>query len=155
MENFQRSWALPNIKYNCVVLFLSQLYLLFIYAFKYFLIDHHCKSHTEFSDLFAKGKIYWCSRRVFVKSQTSTDNLWFLGSFRLCQMKQKWKDANIWLFVGFPTGIASVDQEVWETLWVNFLIIGEQMKTIGSNRTSWAPHPLPQGPNLLKFRRAT
>ena len=35
MENFQRSSAPPNIKYNCVVLFLSQLYLLFIYASKY------------------------------------------------------------------------------------------------------------------------
>ena len=59
MENFQRSSALPDIKYNCVVLFLGQLvFLLFIYASKYFLIDHHCKSQTEFSDLLAKGKIY-------------------------------------------------------------------------------------------------
>ena len=24
----------------------------------YFLIDHHCKSQREFSDLLAKGKIY-------------------------------------------------------------------------------------------------
>ena len=51
MENFQRSLAPPNINYNCVVLFLSQLYLLFIYASKYFLIDHHCKSQTEFIDV--------------------------------------------------------------------------------------------------------
>ena len=58
MENFQRSSALPNIKYNPVVLFLSQLYLLFIYASKYFLKDHHCKSQTEFSDPATKGKIY-------------------------------------------------------------------------------------------------
>ena len=58
MENFQHSSALLNIKYNCVVLFLSQLYLLLIYASKYFLIDHHCKSLTEFSDLLAEGKIY-------------------------------------------------------------------------------------------------
>ena len=58
MENFKRSSAPPNIKYNFVVLFLSQLYLLFIYASKYFLIDHHCKSQTEFSDLLSKGKIY-------------------------------------------------------------------------------------------------
>ena len=66
MENFQGSSALPNIKYNCVVLFLSKLYLLCIYASKYFLIDHHCKSQTEFSDLLAKGKIYWCSHRVYL-----------------------------------------------------------------------------------------
>ena len=49
---------LPNIKYNCVVLFFSQLYLLFIYASINFLIDNHCKTQTEFSDLLAKGKIY-------------------------------------------------------------------------------------------------
>ena len=36
MEKFQCHLAPPNIKYNCVVLFLSQLYLLFIYASKYF-----------------------------------------------------------------------------------------------------------------------
>ena len=44
---------------------MSQLCLLFICASKYFLIDHHCKSQTEFSDLLAKGKIYWCSRRAY------------------------------------------------------------------------------------------
>ena len=64
MENFQCSSALPNIKYNCVVLFLSQLYILFIYASKYFLIDHHYKRYVRTYDLLAKGKIYWCSRSV-------------------------------------------------------------------------------------------
>ena len=58
MENFQHSSAPPNVKYYCVVLFLSQLYILFIYAYKYFLTDQYCKSQTEFSDLLAKGKIY-------------------------------------------------------------------------------------------------
>ena len=43
MEKLQRISAYPSIKYNCVVLFLSQLYLIFIYASKYFLIDHHGK----------------------------------------------------------------------------------------------------------------
>ena len=57
MENFQRSSAPPIIKYNYVVLFLCQLYLLIDYASKYFLIDHYCKSQTEFSDLLANGKI--------------------------------------------------------------------------------------------------
>ena len=33
MENFQLNSAPPNIKYNFVVLFLSQLYILFIYIF--------------------------------------------------------------------------------------------------------------------------
>ena len=58
MENFQHSSAHPNIKYNCVVLFLNQLYRLFIYASKYFLIDHHYKSYVRIYYLLAKGKIY-------------------------------------------------------------------------------------------------
>ena len=58
MENFQRSLAPLNIKYNYVVLFLSQLYILFIYASKYFLIDHHYKRYVRIYDLLAKGKIY-------------------------------------------------------------------------------------------------
>ena len=35
LKKMQHSLVLPNIKYNCVVLFLSQLYWLFIYASKY------------------------------------------------------------------------------------------------------------------------
>ena len=34
LENFKHSSGLPNIKYNCIVLFLSQLYWLFIDASK-------------------------------------------------------------------------------------------------------------------------
>ena len=34
-EKFQRSSDLPNIKYNCVLLFLNQLYWVFIYDSKY------------------------------------------------------------------------------------------------------------------------
>ena len=49
---------------------MSQLYLLCIYASKYFLIDHLCKTETEFSDLLAKGKIYWTSSRVFTYTDT-------------------------------------------------------------------------------------
>ena len=64
MEKFQRSSALPMIKYNFVVLFLSQLYYLFIYASKYFLIDHHYKRYVRIYYLLTNGKIYWCSRRV-------------------------------------------------------------------------------------------
>ena len=51
LEQFQCTWVLPNIKYNCAILFLSQLYWLFIYASKYispckkfFLIDTHTKN---------------------------------------------------------------------------------------------------------------
>ena len=55
MENFQCSSAPPNIKYNCVVLLLSQLYILLIYASKYFLIDHHYKRYIIIYDLLAKG----------------------------------------------------------------------------------------------------
>ena len=36
LEKFQRSSALPYIKNNCAVLFLKQMYWLFIYASKYF-----------------------------------------------------------------------------------------------------------------------
>ena len=54
MENFQRSSGPPIIKYNCVVLFLCQLYLLINYASKYFLIDHHYKRCVI---------IYWSSRK--------------------------------------------------------------------------------------------
>ena len=35
LEKFQHSLALPNIKYNCAVLFWSQLYWVFIYDSKY------------------------------------------------------------------------------------------------------------------------
>ena len=35
LEKFQRSSALLNIKYNCAVLFWSQLYWVFIYDSKY------------------------------------------------------------------------------------------------------------------------
>ena len=35
LEKIQSSLVLPYIKYNCVVLFLSQLYWLFIYGSKY------------------------------------------------------------------------------------------------------------------------
>ena len=43
---------------------MRHLYILFIYASKYFLIDHHCKRYVRIYDLLAKGKIYWCSRSV-------------------------------------------------------------------------------------------
>ena len=50
LEKFQHSLTLPNVKYNCAVLFWDQLYWLFIYASKYifpykkqFLIDTHTK----------------------------------------------------------------------------------------------------------------
>ena len=54
MENFQRSSAPPIIKYNCVVLFLCQVYLVINYASKYFLIDHHDKRCVI---------IYWSSHK--------------------------------------------------------------------------------------------
>ena len=46
------SSALPNIKYNCVILFWSQLYWVFIYDSKYsILIDTNTKMRTEIIDL--------------------------------------------------------------------------------------------------------
>ena len=51
LQNFQRRSALPNIKYNCAVLFLRQVYYLFNYApktknstEKKFLIDFNVKT---------------------------------------------------------------------------------------------------------------
>ena len=57
LEQFQYSLALPNIKYNCAVLFWSHLYWLFIYASKYIfsykkiLVDTHTKIWTEITDI--------------------------------------------------------------------------------------------------------
>ena len=58
LEKFQCSSVLPNVKYNCAVLFWSQFYWLFIYASKYiflykknFLIDTHTKIWTEITDI--------------------------------------------------------------------------------------------------------
>ena len=43
-EKFKCSSDLPNIKYNCTVLFLWQMH----WFFKiYFLIDHRCKTYSE------------------------------------------------------------------------------------------------------------
>ena len=52
LEKSQRSLVLPNIKYNCVVLFLSQLYWLFIYASKYF--SHRLPLYNVFN----KAELY-------------------------------------------------------------------------------------------------
>ena len=80
MKNFQHYLALPNIKYNYTVLFLSQLYLLFIYASKYFLIDHHYKRYVRIYYLLVKGKIYWCSRSVILETVVMARKLWLQKS---------------------------------------------------------------------------
>ena len=54
-QHVQYSSALPYIKYNCVVLLLGQLYKVFIYACKYFFVNQHCKTQSDFFDL-EKGK---------------------------------------------------------------------------------------------------
>ena len=69
MRNFKRSSAVPNVKYNYAILFWKELFWLFIYASKYFLIDHHCKPFTEFTDLLANGRIDWTSCTVHNSSQ--------------------------------------------------------------------------------------
>ena len=74
LEKFQRSLALPNVKYNCVVLFLSQLYLLFIYASKYFLIGNHCEIQSEFSDLLEKSRSE-CSSSTVLQPHTIRENI--------------------------------------------------------------------------------
>ena len=48
------------------MLFLKELYLLFIHASKYFLIDHHIKIKPEFTDLLANDRIDWTSVRVLI-----------------------------------------------------------------------------------------
>ena len=54
LESFQCSLTLLNLKYNHAVLFLKEMYWLFIYNSKYFLIDHHCKTLE---------RIYWYPRK--------------------------------------------------------------------------------------------
>ena len=44
VENFKHSSAVPNVKYNCAILFWKELYCLFINSSQFFLIDHHCKT---------------------------------------------------------------------------------------------------------------
>ena len=58
-------------KYNCAVLFLSQMYWGFIYASKYiFVINVHCKTLETYETLTYVRSV-WCSCRVF--SLTSVD----------------------------------------------------------------------------------
>ena len=64
LEKFQCSSALPNIKYNYVVLFWSQLYWVFIYDSKYIFSDTNAKMWTEITDLAVLGRNYWNSGRV-------------------------------------------------------------------------------------------
>ena len=68
LENLQCSSAVPNIKYNCVVLFLSQLCWLYIYASKYISIitDTHTKIWTEIMIMSFLGRNYWSSCRVHI-----------------------------------------------------------------------------------------
>ena len=65
LEKFQRSSALPNIKYNCAALFWSEILLGIYLWFKiYFLIDTNAKIWTEIIDLVVLGRNYWSSCRV-------------------------------------------------------------------------------------------
>ena len=58
LEKFQRSSALPIIKYNCVVyIFESTVLVIYLYLKIYFPIDHHCKIQSELSDPLEKGRI--------------------------------------------------------------------------------------------------
>ena len=52
--NFQSSSSVSCTKYNCAVLFLKEMYWLFICAFKYFLTHHHCKT---------LDRMYWFQRK--------------------------------------------------------------------------------------------
>ena len=71
LEKFQRSLALPNIKYNCAVLLWSQLYWVFIYDSKYIFIDTNAKMWTEIIDFVVLGRNYWSSCRVTHKELKS------------------------------------------------------------------------------------
>ena len=78
-----RKWV-SNANYNYVVVFLGQMYWLFIYAPKHiFLIDHHCKTQSESFDalencrdclmflqgvllfLFTKTKAMWGGNKTY------------------------------------------------------------------------------------------
>ena len=47
LETLQCRSAVPNIKYNCALLFLSEMYWLFMHVSKYFLIDGYCKTSVR------------------------------------------------------------------------------------------------------------
>ena len=47
LETLQCRSAVPNIKYNCAVLCLSEMYWLFMHVSKYFLIDGYCKTSVR------------------------------------------------------------------------------------------------------------
>ena len=75
------SLSLSNCTRTCTVLcralysiFFSKLYLLFIFASKYFFIDHYCK--TKLCNLLKNGKIYWPDLvdwfKVFIVIEIST-----------------------------------------------------------------------------------
>ena len=132
MENVRCSSAPPNTKYNCIVLFLSQWYILCIYASKYFLIGHHCKCQAEFSNLLAKGKIYWTSCRVcrmnrneclsamtFLSLTISGGSMIFLGAaarcanlFYLPKTAWKWKNLDPGTSLEPPLRSAT-DSRIW------------------------------------------
>ena len=46
-----------------------------------FLIGHHCKTMSELPDLLEKGRNYWCSYRVFLRSKASDANISIICNF--------------------------------------------------------------------------
>ena len=65
LEKFKHSFVLLNIKYNCAIVFLCQMYLSFLYASK------HIISPTTIVKPFLKCRNYWTSSRVSNRSSLS------------------------------------------------------------------------------------
>ena len=68
LEKFQCSSALPNIKYNCAILFLCQMYRSFVYALKYIFSYTTIIKPSQNWLVFSKThRIYWSFCRVHVQ----------------------------------------------------------------------------------------
>ena len=104
LEKFQRSSDLPNIKYNCVLLFLNQLYWVFIYESKYiFSYTPMLKCEQKLLILSFKEEITevpaGCSgREITYQTLTSTDAILMLISFFCSLWRKIWWNMTGWFF---------------------------------------------------------
>ena len=71
INTFELSSALPDIKYNCRILFLCEIYRSFCVCFKiYFLINHHYKTYSELTGMCC---IIGQQTNVVVSNETNKD----------------------------------------------------------------------------------
>ena len=87
--------ALPNINYNCVVLFLSQMYRLFIYTFKY-VFSHTIYRCNSYNTILLQKTLSWKSVSLAVFSCTADPMnafswwqksvlIWLVSTYVVCE----------------------------------------------------------------------